>query len=112
MGRSLPNDDHLLLRKQDLRNGLLVGSATGVVFDRVNPTESYVVIPPAWIITDTDGAVWTFGNEFNTYGEINVLRNDVSIGEFAQWIAYHRNKVILIGKDGSRRLSHSRRHFI
>jgi hypothetical protein len=100
-GRSLHDDDHLL-----------IGRANGVTFRRENKTESYVVIPPAYIITDSDGGTWTFGTEFNTYGEINVLRNDVDTGEFAQHIEYRRGVVTLYGKAGRRSFSRSRRHFI
>ena len=91
---------------------LLIGRANGVTFRRENKTESYVVIPPAYIITDSDGATWTFGIEFNTHGEINVLRNDIDTGEFAQRIEYRRGVVRLYGKAGMRAFSRSRRHFI
>lgn len=97
----MSDDDHLL-----------IGRANGVTFRRENPTEAYVVIPPAWMITDSDGATWTFGTEFNVLGEINVLRNDVNTGEFAQRIEYRRGVVKLYGKGGTRSFSRSRRHFI
>lgn len=101
MERSLPDDDHLL-----------IGRANGVAFKRENKTENYVVIPPAYIITDSDGGTWTFGTEFNTYDEINVLRNDVDTGEFAQRIEYNKGVVTLHGRGGRRSFSRSRRHFI
>lgn len=97
----MSDDDHLL-----------IGRANGVVFRRNDKTESYVVIPPAYIITDSDGGTWTFGTEFNVYGEICVLRNDVDTGEFAQRIEYRRGVVRLFSRSGWRSFSRSRRHFI
>jgi hypothetical protein len=97
----LPDDDHLL-----------IGRANGVTYRRENKTEAYVVIPPAYIITDSDGGTWTFGTEFNTYGEINVLRNDVDTGEFAQKIEYRKGIVRLFGREGWRSFSRSRRYII
>lgn len=95
-----------------MRDDLLIGRANGATFRRNDKSESYVVIPPAYIITDSDGGTWTFGTEFNTYGEINVLRNDVDVGEFAQRIEYRKGVVRLFGKSGTRTFSRSRRHFI
>lgn len=97
----MSNDDHLL-----------IGRANGVTFRRENPTEAYVVVPPSYVITDTDGGTWTFGTEFNALGEINVLRNDVSTSEFAQRIEYRQGVVRLYGKAGTRSFSRSRRHFV
>jgi hypothetical protein len=91
---------------------LLIGRALGQTWRRENATDSYVCIPPALIITDSDGGTWTFGTEFNTYGEINVLRNDANTGEFAQRIEYRRGVVKLFGRAGWRSFSRSRRHFI
>lgn len=97
----MSDDDHLL-----------IGRANGTVFRRSNKTESDVVIPPAYIITDSDGCTWTFGTEFNVYGEINVLRDDVNTGEFAQRIEYRRGVVKIFGRGGWRSLSRNRKHFI
>jgi hypothetical protein len=91
---------------------LLIGRADGQLFRRENKTESYVVIPPAHLITDSDGAMWTFGFKYDGYGEINVLRNDVDVGEFAQKIEYRKGVVRLFGRAGTRVFSRSRRHFI
>jgi len=91
---------------------LLIGRALGETWRRADKTESYVVIPPALIITDSDGGTWTFGTQYNAYGEINVLRNDVDVGEFAQRIEYRRGVVRLFGRAGWRSFSRSRRHFI
>lgn len=97
----MSDDDHLL-----------IGRALGQTWRRADKSESYVVIPPALIITDSDGGTWTFGTEFNVYGEINVLRNDVSVGEFAQRIEYRKGIVRLFGRSGRRSFSRNRRHFI
>lgn len=91
---------------------LLIGRANGATFRRENVTEAYVTVPPAYIITDSDGGTWTFGTEFNAYGEINVLRNDINTGHFAQQIEYRGGVVRLFGRDGWRSFSRSRRHFI
>ena len=91
---------------------LLIGRALGQTWRRENVTEPYVHVPPALIITDSDGGTWTFGTSFNAYGEINVLRNDVDVGEFAQRIEYRQGVVRLYGKAGMRSFSRSRRHFI
>lgn len=91
---------------------LLIGRALGQTYRRENVSGSSLCIPPALIITDSDGAMWTFGFEYNTHGEINVLRNDVNTGEFAQRIEYQRGVVKIYGKAGWRSFSRSRRHFI
>lgn len=97
----MSDDDHLL-----------IGRALGQTWRRENKTESYVRMPPALVITDSDGATFTFGNEFNTHGEINILRNDVDTGEFAQYADYQRGVLRLYGKSGTRVFSRNRRHFI
>jgi len=90
---------------------LLIGRALGQVWKRENKTESYVTIPPALIIMDSDGAVWTVG--LRTRGtEFNVLRNDLDTGQFCERIEYLNGVVRLYGRDGTRRLSRSRRHII
>lgn len=97
----MSDDDHLL-----------IGRANGVTFRRNDKTESYVAIPPAYVITDSDGGTWTFGTEYNAHGEINVLRNDANVGEFAQRIEYRKGVVRLFGRAGWRSFSRNRRHFI
>jgi hypothetical protein len=91
---------------------LLIGRALGQTWRRNDPTEPYTVVPPALVVTDSDGATWTFGTEFSVHGEINVLRNDVDVGEFAERIEYRRGVVRLYGKCGMRTFSRSRKHFI
>lgn len=100
---------------------LLVGTANNLRYERENKTESYVAIPPALIITDSDGAAWTLGTQYIDRGggelEFNVLRNDVDTGETAMRIEY-RNGVVRIfgrysgGRGSWKTFSRSRRHFI
>lgn len=97
----MSDDDHLL-----------IGQALGQTWRRENKTESYVRMPPALIITDSDGGTFTFGTEHNAHGEINILRNDVNTEEFAQYAEYIRGVVWLYGRAGRRQFSRNRRHFI
>ncbi len=97
----MSDDDHLL-----------IGRALGQTWRRENKTEPYVCVPPALIITESDGATWTFGFDYNMDGEINVLRNDMDTGEYAERIEYRQGIVRLFGKAGTRSFSRSRRHFI
>jgi len=95
--------------------GLLLGRALGEVYRRENPSEPYVSIPPAFMITDHDGATWTFGHEYRETRwsfEMNVLRNDVNVGQFAEKIEFRGGKVYLYGRDGRRVASRSRRHIL
>ena len=97
---------------------LLIGRANGNAYRRINKSESGTEIPPAYMITDSDGAVWVLGTEYNPqrygYGvlEFNVLRNDVDTREFASRIIYDRGVVKLYGRDGLRVFSRSRKCFI
>lgn len=96
---------------------LLLGRAVGQIFRRSDRTESYVCIPPALIITDSDGGTWTLGTEYNTHFEWNVLRNDRNVGEFASRIDYHRDNtggvLRIYGREyGSKTLSRNKRTFI
>jgi hypothetical protein len=94
---------------------LLVGRANGLRYERQDKTESYVEIPPAFLITDSDGAMWTFGTHFSTHNgeyEFNVLRNDVDTGEVAKRIVYQKGVVSIFGHYGWKRFSRNRRHFI
>lgn len=70
-------------------------------------TEPYVVIPPALVIRDSEGALWTLGFErgaFWTTGEFefDVIRNGAKTGEFACRIEYRRGKVRIFGEAGWR----------
>jgi hypothetical protein len=91
---------------------LLIGRAAGSVFRRADKTESYVRMPPAYNITDSDGATFIFGLNYNVHGEYIVLRNDIDTGEFATVVEYRGGVVRLYGREGWRSFSRSRRHFI
>ena len=80
-----------------------VGRLDGVSYFRSHQTESYVVIPPALIITDERGDTWSLGTEYTIDMEFNVIRNDRSTGEFASRIEYRRGHgVRIFGKAGWR----------
>ena|SRR5258708_21011062 len=93
-----------------------IGQALGVPYFRTNASESYVTIPPALLITDSDGATWTFGFEYvEHHGEFhfNVLRNDVDTGELASRIEYRRGTPVRIfGQNGWKTFSRNRKTFI
>jgi hypothetical protein len=91
---------------------LLIGRALGQTWRRADRTESYVTIPPALIITDSDGATWTAGFTLTPYGEFNVLRNDVDTGEYAERVEYRNGVLRLFGKDRVRTFSRNKRHFV
>ncbi len=94
---------------------LLIGKAMGEIYRRENRTESYVCCPPAFSIVDSDGAVFTLGFEYIEYPrhyEFNVLRNDVSTGQFAEKIEYRNGVVRIFGRDGTRTFSRNKCHFI
>lgn len=94
---------------------LLAGVINGARFERENKTESYVEIPPAFIITDSDGAAWTFGPQFEVHNgeyQFSVMRNDVDTGEVAKRIVYQNGVVSIFGSYGWKRFSRNRRHFI
>jgi len=91
------------------------GFINGVRYERQNKTENDVAIPPAFIITDSDGAAWTIGTHYAMHNgeyEFTVLRNDVDTGEMARRIVYRRGVVCIFGHYGWKRLSRSRRTFI
>jgi hypothetical protein len=85
---------------------LLTGTVNGARYERENCSEEYVEIPPAYLITDETGAMWSFGTEYATgrdrHFEFNVLRNDVDTGEMASRITYRSGKVRIFGSAGWR----------
>lgn len=94
---------------------MLVGQIEGLRYERENRTESYVEIPPAFLITDSDGAAWTFGAQYAQHGsdyEFAVMRNDVDTGEVAKRIVYKKGVVWIFGNYGWKHFSRSRRSFI
>lgn len=94
---------------------ILSGVIGGARYERENKSENYVEIPPARVITDSDGAMWTIGThyaEHNGEYEFNVMRNDVDTGEMAKRIVYDKGVVSIFGHYGWKRFSRNRRHFI
>lgn len=82
---------------------LLVGRAVGQTFERQDKTEAYVHVPPALIITDSNGATWTIGNDYVRKGHRfywSVLRNDVPVGEYTEVIEYRKGKVYIYPPSG------------
>jgi hypothetical protein len=70
-------------------------------------TESYVVIPPALVIRDSENALWTLGFDRGATWrtgeyEFDVIRNGVKTGEHACRIEYRRGKVRIFGEAGWR----------
>lgn len=71
-------------------------------------TENYVSIPPALIITDEAGSIWTLGfvtgpisgGEFT----FNVLRNGVDTGEYANRIERRKNEIWIYGPEEWKRM--------
>ncbi len=94
---------------------LLVGFIGGARYERESKTEPDVEIPPAFMITDSDGAMWAFGPEYtihNSEYQFSVMRNDVDTGEVAKRIIYKKGVVCIFGDYGWKRFSRNRRHFI
>lgn len=67
-------------------------------------TESYVSIPPALIITDEAGNIWTLGFKMGPVsgGEFtfNVLCNGFDTGKFANRIERRRDQIRIFGPNG------------
>ena len=94
---------------------LLLGRLGGQTFRRENPSEAYVCVPPALLVTDSDGGTFTLGLEYVQCGwtfEFNVLRNDVDTGEMASRIEYRGGVVRIFGKNGWRSWGRARHSFI
>jgi len=83
------------------------GLVGGAIHTRENPSERDVEIPPARLITDMGGGMWTLGTEYvvgrDGSLEFNVLRNDVDIGEIASKIVHRNGRVVIFGTNGWRR---------
>ena len=69
-------------------------------------TEAYVSIPPALVIRDNEGALWTLGFDQGAYRtgefEFDVVRNGVKTGEHACRIEFRGGKVRIFGESGWR----------
>jgi hypothetical protein len=97
------------MNRVDLKNGLLIGTVNGARYERHNRSENYVEIPPALLITDERGGMWTLGTEYvHHFGpnggefEWSVLRNDMDTGEMASRIVYRGGRVTIYGRNGQR----------
>lgn len=88
---------------------ILAGTINGVRYERENCSERDVEIPPAFLITDEAGGMWTFGNEYvepvGGVFEFSVKRNDIDTGETAYKIAYRRGIVTIYSRNGRKRWS-------
>lgn len=77
--------------------------------EQTHITESYVSSPPALIVVDEVGAVWTLDNDIQAgpHGEyaFSVLRNGVRVGAIASRIERRGGKIRVFTKDGWRRWS-------
>ena len=84
----------------------MIGMLMGVPYMRVNQSEAYVSVPPALLITDNRGDIWSLGFEYTQpsgrhHYEFNVLLNDVDTGETAERIDYYRGgRVSIYGHYG------------
>lgn len=109
MGVEYLFDKHMLVGYVQ-QNGELVR------YERENHTENYVVIPPAFVITDRDGASWTLGTEYtpphNGEFELNVLRNGVETGEVAKRIERDGGRIRIHGHYGRKTWSRAGKCFI
>jgi hypothetical protein len=80
---------------------ILAGTVNGLRYERENRSERDVEIPPAFLITDADGGMWTFGGGDYTIHdgqyEFHVLRNDIDTGEIAKKIVYRQGVVTIYG---------------
>lgn len=94
-----------LLRYNQFRDSqLLTGTLNGARYEREQRSDRDVEIPPALLITDERGGIWSFGTEYNQHSmEFNVIRNDVDTGATASRIVYRRGVVTIFGRDGMRR---------
>jgi hypothetical protein len=72
--------------------------------EQVHITESYVASPPALIVIDEWGAVWTLGNRMQRgpRGEFafDILRNGVDTGEVGSRIERREGKVRIFTLNG------------
>lgn len=72
-------------------------------------TESYVASPPALLIVDEAGNVWTLGFKYGPApaGEyaFNVLCNGIETGEFASRIERRMGRVRIFGPYGYKRFN-------
>src|SRR6266536_1205057 len=71
-------------------------------------TEPYVSIPPALVIHDNEGAIWTLGFDYDEREwrtgryEYDIVRNGQKTGEFGRIIEFRRGQVKIWGAEGWR----------
>lgn len=74
--------------------------------EQAHITEAYVSIPPALVITDNEGALWTLGFDQGGWRtgeyEFDVVRNAKKTGEHACRIEFRGGKVRIFGSAGWR----------
>jgi len=72
--------------------------------EQLYQTENYVSVPPALVITDERGDVWTLGFQYGPAprGEyaFQVLRNGHIVGEYASRIEYRGGKLRIFTDQG------------
>ena len=99
-----------------LKAGLLSGKIMGVRYERINPSENGTEVPPAYQITDSQGGMWSLGNEYaykrDGFLEFNVIRNDKDMDVIAEKIVYKDGRAWIFGSDGWKHWSYNGRHFI
>lgn len=79
------------------------GRLNGHRFERTAKTENYVRVPPALLITDERGDVWSLGHEYAQHGWrlfFNVVRNDVNTGEMAEVIEFVKGRIKIYTPSG------------
>ena len=78
-------------------------------------TEAYVSSPPALIVVDEEGAVWTLGNklQMGPRGEyaFDILRDGVDTGEVASRIERREGKIRIFTLNGWKRWNTKWRSF-
>jgi len=84
-------------------------------YERENRSENDVEIPPAFIITDSDGAAWTIGTEYVMHNGEFEFKRPAQRRRYrgdGERIVYRKRVVCIFGHYGWKRFSRSRRHFI
>ena len=94
---------------------MLSGRIHGARYERENVSENYVSVPPAFLLTDSKGGMWTFGPSYELHnGEhlFAVMRNDVDMGETAKRLECKNGQIRIFGRDGWKVWSRRRNTFI
>lgn len=96
---------------------VLTGTIFGLRHERANISPNGTVIPPAMVITDSEGGMWTLGHEYIVHRgsfEWNVIRNDIDMDITAQRIEVKNGRVCIFTPYGGgwKQWSYNRRHWI